>query len=243
MHKSNIFFFIGQLLALKKSSFIPTAGIYYILSKKMPKLPKYWYPILSSIIISDMFQKVLSSSSNISKKYRNYIHLFLGDKKRGIKNYLKSEKRNNIDMCSYTHPTSECVMNLVNLTLDVGYNLFNTTAIYYIILFIYRKERFRLEVFIKYFINCYRTLLAITMFSTFSFTISEGFSRVLSKKIHINSFPYFITTGVFLGTMIERKERWRSIMIFVLSQYFYTKIKFENVDKHLLAGYVSYLMV
>ena len=65
----NIVFIAGQLLALKKSSFIPTAGIYYILSKKMPKLPKYWYPILSSVIITEMFQKVLSSSSNISEKY------------------------------------------------------------------------------------------------------------------------------------------------------------------------------
>jgi hypothetical protein len=239
----NIVFIAGQLLALKKSSFIPTAGIYYILSKKMPKLPKYWYPILSSVIITEMFQKVLSSSSNISEKYRKYINLFLGRKRTVINNYLGSKNRNNIDMCSYTHPLSSCFINLIELTSDVVDGLINPTMIYYLILFVYRKEKFHTNVLTKYILNFYRTLLSITMFSTFSFTISEGFSRVLSKKNHINFFPYFISMGVFLGTMIERKERWRSIMLFVLSQYLYTKIKFEEVDKHLLAGYVSYLMV
>ena len=60
-------FVLAQILSLKNSSFIPTAGIYYILSKKMPTLPKYWYPLFSSLMITDMFQKALTKSSNISR--------------------------------------------------------------------------------------------------------------------------------------------------------------------------------
>lgn len=242
MNKSNILLLTGQLLALKNSSFIPTAGIYYILSTKMPILPKYWYPLFSSIIITDMFQKALNKSSNISEKYRKYIYLFFGDKKQEIKNYIKSKNSNNIDYSSYTHHNKGVISNLFDLTLDVSKKLYNPTGFYYIFLFIYKKEKIIAKNLIKYILHLYRTLFSITMFSTFSFGISELCSMYMLKTDHINIFPYFINMGVFFGALIERKKRWRSIMLFVLSQFIYTKIKFEKLDKHLLAGYVSYLM-
>jgi len=242
MNKSNIFLLIGQLLALKNSSFIPTAGIYYILSKKIPNIPKYWYPLFSSLIITDMFQKALTNSSNISKKYRKYIYLFFGDKKQEIKNYLKSKNINDLDFSSYTHHDKDTVSTLFDLSIDVSKNLYNPTGFYYIFLFIYKQEKMVAYNVIKYYIHFCRTLFSITMFSTFSFGISEICSKFLLKTDHINIYPYFINMGVFFGALIERKKRWRSIMLFVLSQFLYTKIKFEKLDKHLLAGYVSYLL-
>lgn len=243
MNDVKLFFVISQLLTLQNTSMVTLSSIYYILSKKIPKLPKFWYLIFTSIIGGHYFKEIMSNTSNISKKFKKYLLLFSGGLIQNIENYIKSKKRNSLKISYYLDPNKNFFQILSELTWRVGNNLFKPTAFYYTIIFILNNEKLILKNVYIYILNFYRTLFSITMFSTFSFGISELFSKILKKKTHINIFPHFISSGIFLGSMIERKERWRSMMIFILSQYLSTRFKFKKVDKHLLVGYVSYLML